>query len=313
MDTMTAVIPEIRTATREDHPDKASWLQARTRGLGGSDAAVILGRSPYKSPLALYSEKIGLVEPPDTQSEAAEWGVLLETKVAEKYAKVSGLPLYYPGPWTIYRSKTNPFLSASFDRLILNQNEEVGAVLQVKTTGAWHEEEWEADVPLHVTLQVHHEMLVAGVQHAAVAVLIGGQKYRSYDVAMNQDLAEVMMREEAAFWQRILNRDPPEPDGTKSSREILGKLYPKHVEGKTISLPAEAMEWDRLLGEANAKLDKWKGEKDLYESKIKAALGDAERGMMASGVGYSWKASPRAGYEVKPTVVRTLRRVSPKR
>lgn len=296
-------------ATREDHPDKVAWLQARTLGLGGSDAPVILGKSPYKSALALYSEKIGLTEPPDVRNDAADWGVILESKVAEHYAEVREKALYYPGPWTIFRSIQHPFLAASFDRLILNGGAQVSGVLQVKTTGAWHEDEWIEEPPLHVLLQVHHEMLVAGVDVAAVAVLIGGQKYADYEIRLNQDLAGVMLAEEERFWQRIVNRDPPEPDGTKSSREILGKLYPRHVAGKVVTLPADTIEWDRQREEASAMLEKWKTQKDLAESHIKAALGDAEKGVLPGGLSFTWKAGPRAGYVVKDSIVRTLRRV----
>ena len=311
MTTTTEVLaPEIATATREDHATKQAWLQARTFGLGGSDAPVILGKSPYKSPLALYAEKLGLTEPPDVRNDAADWGVMLETPVAEHYATQSGKPLYYPGPFTIYRSTRTPYLAASFDRLILDDPlvPHVVGVLQVKTTGAWHADEWLEEPPLHVLIQVHHEMLVAGVHEAAIAVLIGGQKYLSFEVGLNEDLAELLLQEEACFWQRLVNRDPPEPDGTKSCREILTKLYPKHVEGKTIALPADAIEWDRQLQEANANLEKWKAEKELAENKIKAALGYAERGVLAGGVAYTWKASPRKGYVVQDAIVRTLRR-----
>ena len=34
------------------------WLQLRKRGIGGSDAAVILGISPFKSTWELWNEKV---------------------------------------------------------------------------------------------------------------------------------------------------------------------------------------------------------------------------------------------------------------
>ena len=39
--------------TRED------WLQERRRGIGGSEAAAILGLSPWATPLDVYLDKIG--------------------------------------------------------------------------------------------------------------------------------------------------------------------------------------------------------------------------------------------------------------
>ncbi|HQE50274.1 MAG TPA: YqaJ viral recombinase family protein, partial [Fervidobacterium sp.] len=35
------------------------WLQFRKRGIGGSDISAILGLNPWKSPLALYYDKVG--------------------------------------------------------------------------------------------------------------------------------------------------------------------------------------------------------------------------------------------------------------
>lgn len=63
---------------------------ART-GLGGSDAAAVLGLDPYRTPLEVWMACTGRVEP-DEKSEAAEWGQRLEAEVLRKYAE--GLP--YP-------------------------------------------------------------------------------------------------------------------------------------------------------------------------------------------------------------------------
>ena len=42
---------------REDMP-REQWLRLRKRGIGGSDAGVIMGVSPYRSILELYEDKI---------------------------------------------------------------------------------------------------------------------------------------------------------------------------------------------------------------------------------------------------------------
>ena len=48
--------------------------------------------------------------------------------------------------------------------------------------------------------------------------------------------------------------------------------------------------------------------KTAAENHLKAALGEAETGVLANGVAYTWKASERKGYVVEATSVRTLRR-----
>ena len=39
------------------------WLEWRALGISASEVAVILGRSPYKTPWRLWAEKTGLVRP----------------------------------------------------------------------------------------------------------------------------------------------------------------------------------------------------------------------------------------------------------
>lgn len=34
------------------------WHEERKKGIGGSDAAAVLGMDPYRSPLAVYYDKI---------------------------------------------------------------------------------------------------------------------------------------------------------------------------------------------------------------------------------------------------------------
>lgn len=45
----------------------SAWLEARRAGIGGSDAAAILGASPWATPLSVWADKQGLTEDkPDT-------------------------------------------------------------------------------------------------------------------------------------------------------------------------------------------------------------------------------------------------------
>lgn len=49
----------------------AEWISARVSGIGGSDAAAILGKSPFKSNVQLWEEKTGLTKPPDISDNPA--------------------------------------------------------------------------------------------------------------------------------------------------------------------------------------------------------------------------------------------------
>ncbi len=47
-------------------------LEARKQGIGGSDAPVVAGLSPWKSPLTLYYEKSGAMPVSEDENEAME-------------------------------------------------------------------------------------------------------------------------------------------------------------------------------------------------------------------------------------------------
>ncbi len=50
------------------------WLGLRKTGIGGSDAAVILGISPFKSTLELWNEKVKDIQNLPEEKESANLG-----------------------------------------------------------------------------------------------------------------------------------------------------------------------------------------------------------------------------------------------
>lgn len=51
--------------TAKQAEDRSKWLEFRKEGIGGSDAAAIVGLSKWKSPYQLWLEKTGQVEAED--------------------------------------------------------------------------------------------------------------------------------------------------------------------------------------------------------------------------------------------------------
>lgn len=60
------------------------WLNARRRGIGGSDAGAIMGLNPYSSPLSVWYEKVygGYVDTPI--NTACHWGNILEGAIRDE-------------------------------------------------------------------------------------------------------------------------------------------------------------------------------------------------------------------------------------
>jgi putative phage-type endonuclease len=286
--------------------DERDWLEARRQGIGASEAPAVLGVSPYKSPLELYAEKLGLVEPSVVDLERVEWGRLLEPLLVEKYRRVTGRRAEKEPAYTLRRSRAYPWMVASLDAVI--HEADVTAPLEVKTTGLWKSDEWAEEPPLHVQVQVQHQLAVTGWPWASVCVLIAGQRFVWCDVPRDERFIAVLIETERAFLERLAAKEPPPVDASQACRELLRRLYPRETPGLVVNLPDEAVEWDEQIQRAKQEVKRWEAIRDENESRMKAAIGEAAVGVLPTRVTYSWITGERKGYTVAPTITRTLRR-----
>lgn len=184
---------------------REEWLESRMAGIGGSDAAAVLGLSRWKTPLDVYLDKRGeSVSAPD--NEAMLWGRALEPVIRQQYAERTGRVVRVPEG--ILAHPEHPFMLANVDGVTDDRR-----VLEVKTARSGKDwgEPGSDEVPQAYLLQVQHYMAVTGYPVADVAVLIGGSDFRLYEVPADNELQELMVSAEAEFWQRVVDGNPPEP------------------------------------------------------------------------------------------------------
>lgn len=300
---MTALV----AYTEHVYPDRAAWLAARREGIGGSDAPVIVGLSPWQSPAGLYAERLGLVRPQE-QTEAMELGLLLEPVIRTLYEQRTGRQVLGPRPWLIRRSTEHPFMAYSPDGSIVDDRRGRG-VFQAKTCSAFVGQQWDEDEPpLHYLVQLQHEIAVEGASWGVLAVLIGGQRFRYFDCERHDRLIAGLVRAESEFWDRLARQDPPPVDGTRASAELVRALHPKETAGALVQLPDEAATWDADRLEAMDEIKRWTAKKEAAENSIRNAIGDAEVGMLPGLVSYSWSTVARKEYTVPASATRVLRR-----
>jgi predicted phage-related endonuclease len=237
-----------------------------------------------------------------------EWGKLLEVPIAQKYSKVTGRIL--EEPQFIYRHEQHEWMLCNPDRLIIGEPRGTG-VLEVKTASAFKREEWEDEPPLLYQVQAQHLMVVLGIDWASFAVLIGGQKFAWCDVERNERFCAYLVEKEGEFVDRVRRGDPPPPDASDSTREVLLKLYPKdNKETVELDIPPQVAERRRALKEEEKRVE---AELQAIDNKLKAAIGNATIGLLRDGTVFSWKWQHRDGYVVQPTEFRVLRELKGKR
>ncbi len=206
-------------------PGSPEWVAERRTGLGGTDLPKILGVSRFGGPMDVFMEKQGLTAPL-IETEAMEWGKLLEEPVAQKYARKTGRKVRHAAAFI--RHPTYNFLFANPDRWSL-QRGTAKRVLEVKTSGEFAAKEFgepgSDQVPPDYLLQVMHYMNVTAVDVADIAVLVGGQKHRVYTVERDPVLIESMTDQAATFWSNLQAGIPPEIDGSEGSAAYLRHVY----------------------------------------------------------------------------------------
>jgi len=223
--------------------DNDGWLEARKRGIGGSDVAAVMGISPWKSPLEVWLEKTGRADAPDlSDRESVAMGTELESVVLDMYRR------RHPDHAAqrvnaILTSTVRPWAQASLDGIV--KDPELGwGVLEIKTGSK--ESEWADGVPLHYLTQVTHYLSVTGYKFADVAALIGdfGLHYHEYRVMRDEEDLKAVVERVDEFWADYVEKDkmPPYVTALPSEGKALYELY-KHSDGEMEPSDAEMTEW----------------------------------------------------------------------
>lgn len=264
---------------------REEWLELRRKGIGGSDVAVALGLSPWKSPLALWLEKTGQLTPAEL-GEAAYWGTVLEEPITQEFSKRTGLKVRKKN--AIIQHSEHPFMLANLDREIIDK-EKGNGLLEVKTTGAHRGDDWSDEkVPDAYMLQIQHYLAVTGYQYAYAAVLIGGQRYLHTYIPRDEEVISQIIRLEKDFWRLVETGQQPDLDGSESCTEALSILYPRAKEESTLDLPEEAGMIINMFDYHRQKQKQHEEMKDSYVNQLKALLGENEIGVHGEHK-VSWK------------------------
>lgn len=215
----------------EAETDHAKWLETRNAGIGGSDASVIMGLNPYKSPYQLWLEKTGQAEAPDLSgNQYIYWGHKNEGNIADWFMEDTGKKVRKLGT---LRSRAHPFMLANVDRAVMG--EEAG--LEIKTAGVNQAKKWKGDeIPDSYYCQCLHYLTVTGADRWYIAVLIGGNEAIRKTVERNDEDIKALIEAERDFWDHVVTRTPPPVDGSASCAAALSERFKGG--GESIILPS---------------------------------------------------------------------------
>lgn len=280
---------------------RAEWLRERQSGIGASEAAAVLGCSPWKTPLHVYAEKVGLATDSDSTPKAI--GRFLESGVADLYAHVTGRKPLIPAV-AIHRHPHAPWLFCTPDRFVVDATDSSLLIpLEIKTSTTW--EGWgetgTSDIPTHYAIQVHHQMMVLGVPRAEVAVLIAGCDLRTYTLHASLDLGTDLFERLTHFWfDHVVARVPPPPDWLcHGTAELVATMTrPTTVAAIALDDPAAA-QWAGLYLSALRRANEAETDKAEARARLCLLMGSHERAVLPDGTRITRKEVTVRAHQVK--------------
>ena len=204
---------------RDKPKTETEWKQARfNRGIGGSEAAAIVGASTWMTANDLWQIKTGNKMPKDISDDPfVQQGHRMEGALRELYKSYH--PDYrvrYHKYDLLYRAE-NPWLFCTLDGEVIDADGRNG-IFEAKTNtpigkAGWAK--WDCRIPDAYMIQILHQLLATGWEFAdLMACLInqdGDFTVRTYHFERSdyeEDLAWLLEKEQA-FWRSVQNKTLP--------------------------------------------------------------------------------------------------------
>ena len=274
--TTAAYTPGVLVETK-DLPEK-QWLEWRRKGIGGSDASIVLGISPFATARDLYFDKLGVVSYKDDNSNwvALQIGHLLEDLVAEIFHKKTGFPIYQIKK--MFYHPLYPYMLADVDYFVTLPSRET-AILEIKTTNYNGKDAWWMDgketVPVNYEAQGRHYMAVTNLNHVFYCCLYGNSednviiRHIERDAAYEEELTAL----EGIFWnENVLKKIPP--PYTEDGDLVLQSV--KHQVGMA-DPEAPAVELSLPLASCVVRFTELQAQKKLADAQSKKIEGEMKR------------------------------------
>lgn len=177
------------------------WHELRRNSIGASDAAAILGVSPWKSRYELWNEKVGN-SAQEEPSYAMRRGAAMEPQALEEYQKHCEAQFF---PEVVFHEKY-PFIMASLDGMSLDGTQAVEIKCPGKET---HALALQGKVPDHYYAQLQHQMMVTGLQDIDY-FSFDGEEGVIVKVQRDQEYIDNLLEKELEFWKLVKGNIPPE-------------------------------------------------------------------------------------------------------
>lgn len=281
----------MNTALALAPPSREEWLEQRQHGIGGSEAAAILGLNPWMTAFDVYCQKLGLAEP-KAETRAMRLGHMLEPVVLSEYQHETGTSAFLNDVLTVHPQHPEMLGTPDAYAYIHETERRVTHGIELKTAGYrmadLYGEPGSDEVPDHYLIQCAHYMALTDLDRWDLAVLIGGQDFRVYRIHRDRELEGVLIDTVSSFWaDHILANEPPTIDASQSAKEYLSRRFPRNVEPLR-QATVEEQDLARSLADVRRQIRQLEQHEGLLRNRLTALIGDAD-GISGDTWKLTWK------------------------
>jgi putative phage-type endonuclease len=243
---------------------KRVFEMTRSKGIGGSDVAPILGLSPWKTAYQVYQEKIGESDGvPDNPQMA--YGRMMEPTIRQWYSNETGRSVTVPE--TVLAHPKHPFVLGSLDGITQDRR-----VIEIKTarSGSDWGEPGTDQIPTYYMPQVQQYMMVTGYVLCDVVVSISGTMPRIFEVPADAELQAMILEADIDFWRMVQDRTPPDPVSFADMMARFGRV----ANASTTMASQEGVAAWNLLKDVRARLKDLETEEEELKAILMGELGE---------------------------------------
>lgn len=250
----------------------AQQLAARQTGVGGSESAIVLGLSKWKTATELYYEKRGEVPAVYVENDQQRWGRLLEGAITQEYAERTKRIVRRP-EGTV-RHPVHEFLVGHPDGVT-----ECRRLVEAKTVVPQLAHLWgdiDSDiVPQEYLLQCQHYMILLDLPVADLVPLLGRFDFRIYQIEADRELQEMIIEASRDFMRRVREGDPPPLDYQhRTAVDVVKKIY-TGTNGARLIANEQAIEWRTAMESAAAAEKAAKAEVQANRARLLELMGES--------------------------------------
>lgn len=264
-------------------PITESQRQKRRNYVGSSDAAAILGLSPFKRTAAdIYWSKV-TPPPKDEPPDYMTTGNYLEDTLLRWFADRTGNKIIRNQFRVAKKGRGEGVFGANMDALIEGKREGVECKYANAERAKEYGDEGTDQVPLDVIIQVQHQMYCVGLDKVWVPVALAGYSLnmKLYCVPRDDILIEAIVNKCMDWWEQyVVTKTPPQGAETPPI-DFLNTI--ERAPGAVIQLMEDAVTLAEDFETAKAQEKRWAATVSALRTKIIQGLGDCEIGMLPDG------------------------------